>query len=679
MNRPPLPSRILIPVANPLTAEELVRIGAGLMDRKSGSMTVLGVVEVPEQTPLSEGATHARQARRLLQRVLDYAPEGVTIHPIVRVGRRAAEGVIEAATELDSDLIVFGWGGKPAGPRPDHQVAVFSPTIDEVVRDAPCDIAVIKQGGGGQMGRILVPVRGGPHAELALRFADSLARRSGGKLIALHVVPAGITASIRAQSERALISFIREHAEGRAEPLVIEAVNVRNAILREAENADVVVMGASAAPGAGEGEAYLFGALPETVATRSSKTVIVVKTREPIGEATFDQLARRAETLAAAERAATESRAVPLRVERWFGESNFHHREFGDLDRLVALKERAGLTVSLVLPALNEEETIGKIVAQVRRDLMARHPLVDELLVMDSDSSDRTREIAESEGARVAVHQQVLTRYGSYRGKGEALWKSLYETCGDIVVWGDSDVRNWHPRMVYGVIGPLIAEERIQYVKGYYRRPIVEDGVLKEGGGGRVTELVARPLINLFYPELSGLIQPLSGEYAGRRSLLETIPFFTSYAVEIGHLIDVADRVGLEGLGQVDLERRIHRNQGLEGLSQMSFVILQAVMKRLEERFRARLLSEAGSTMKLPRSGGGKLGLEVIELADHERPPMVRIPEYLERRRAAGATTAEGTTAEGAAGGGVAAGDGAPATRTGTAVDPDTETEVVSG
>ncbi len=203
-------------------------------------------------------------------------------------------------------------------------------------------------------------------------------------------------------------------------------------------------------------------------------------------------------------------------------------------------------------------------------------------------------------------------------------------------MWADTDVRNWHPRMVYGTLGPLLAEPRLQYVKGYYQRPIVEEGILKEGGGGRVTELVARPLINLFYPELSGFIQPLAGEYAGRRSLLETIPFFTGYAVEIGHLIDIAERVGIEGLGQVDLERRVHRNQELEGLSRMSFVILQAVMKRLEERRKARLFAELGSTMKLPRSGRGRLGLEVIELADHERPPMIRIPEYVERRSAAG-------------------------------------------
>jgi nucleotide-binding universal stress UspA family protein len=653
----PLPSRILIPVANPLTAEDLVRIGAALLERKSGSLTILGIVEVPEGVPLSEGATRARQARRLLQRVLDFAPEGVTVHTLVRVGRRAAEGVVESATELESDLVVFGWGGKTPVARPGEPAAVFSPTIDEVVRDAPCDIAVVKQAAAEPMKRILVPVRGGPHAELALRLAGALAHRTDGRVVALHVVPPGLTDIVRTQAERALSRFVREHAGAAVESSVVEAANVRNAILREVEGADAVVMGAAATSGADGSETYLFGALPEAIATRCAKTVIVVKTREAISEATFQRLEQWPESLAAAERAASEQRAIPARVERWFGESNFHHREFRDLDRLVLLKEKAGLTVSLVLPALNEAETIGPIVRRAREELMEQRPLIDELLVMDSDSSDATREIAAAEGARVAIHQQVLTRHGSYAGKGEALWKSLYETSGDIVAWADTDVRGWHSRMVYGIIGPLLAEERLQYVKGYYRRPIVEGGALKEGGGGRVTELVARPLINLFYPELSGMIQPLSGEYAGRRSLLETIPFFSGYAVEIGHLIDVVDRVGLEGLGQVDLERRVHRNQTLEGLSRMSFVIHQAVMRKLEQRHRARLLAELGTTMQLPRYGGGKLGLEVIELADHERPPMIQIPEYLERRREAGGVGSGAGVAAGGAG--VAAG-GAP-------------------
>jgi nucleotide-binding universal stress UspA family protein len=631
--RTPLPTRILIPVANPMTAEELIRLGAAMLDERSGELSALGIVEVPEGMPLSEGATRARHARRLLQRVLDYAPDGTTIHPIVRIGRHAAEGIIEASGEQESDLIIFGWGGKAAG-RDSNGPTVFSPTIDEVVRDSPCDIAVVKQRGSKEIRRVLVPVRGGPHAELAMHYADAIARHHGATVVVLHLVPPGITLAVRAQAERALAAFVKQHIQGRNEAILREAPNVRNAILREAEKADLVVMGASAQPGGAGNETYLFGSLPETIAARAKPSVVVVKTRERLERTTFEQLAARAETLVAADRAAEEGRAVPIRVERWFGEANFHHAEFSDLRRLVTLKEAQHLTISLVFPTLDEEETIGPIVRRAMREMVGRVPLLDEVLVIDSASTDRTREIAAAEGARVVQHPDLLPRYGSFRGKGEALWKSVFETSGDIIVWADTDVKNWHHRMVYGTLGPLLHEPRLQYVKGYYQRPIVESGVLKEGGGGRVTELVARPLINLFYPELSGMIQPLSGEYAGRRALLESIPFFTGYAVEIGHLIDVAERVGIEGLGQVDLERRIHRNQELEGLSRMSFVILQAVMKRLEERRKARLFAEMGSTMKLPRSGKGRLSLEVIELADQERPPMIRIPEYVERRRA---------------------------------------------
>ena len=636
--RSPLPVRILIPVANPGTAEELIRLGAAMLDPRSGEISALGIVEVPAGMPLSEGATRARHARRLLQKVLDYGPPGTTIHPIVRIGRHAAEGIIEASAEQEADLIIFGWGGKaPAGQNGRNGgPTVFSPTIDEVVRESPCDIAVVKQRGSGDIKRVLVPVRGGPHAELAIRFADAIATHHGATVVVLHLVPAGITMAVRAQAERALAAFMKQHLRGKGEAVLREAPNVRNAILREAKKADLVVMGASAVPGSDAADNYLFRALPEAIAARAKPSVVVVKTREAIGRTTFDTLAAKVESLAAADRAAEEARAIPARVERWFGESNFHHAEFADLRRLVQLKEKQGVTISLVLPTLDEEETIGPIVRKAMREMVGRVPLLDEVLVIDSASSDRTREIAEAEGARVVQHHDVLTRYGSFRGKGEALWKSLFETTGDIVVWADTDVKNWHHRMVYGTLGPLLHEPRLQYVKGYYQRPIVTDGVLKEGGGGRVTELVARPLINLFYPELSGLIQPLAGEYAGRRALLESIPFFTGYAVEIGHLIDAAERVGIEGLGQVDLERRVHRNQELEGLTKMSFVIIQAVMKRLEERRKARLFAEMGSTMKLPRSGKGRLSLEVIELADQERPPMIRIPEYLERRRAAG-------------------------------------------
>ena len=250
--RTPLPARILIPVANPMTAEELIRLGAAMLDERSGELSALGIVEVPEGMPLSEGATRARHARRLLQRVLDYAPDGTTIHPIVRIGRHAAEGIIEASAEQEADLIIFGWGGKIAPGRDGNGPTVFSPTIDEVVRDAPCDIAVVKQRGSKEIRRVLVPVRGGPHAELAMRFADAIARHHDATVVVLHLVPPGITLAVRAQAERALAAFVKQHLQGRSEAILREAPNVRNAILREAERADLVVMGASAQPGGGE-------------------------------------------------------------------------------------------------------------------------------------------------------------------------------------------------------------------------------------------------------------------------------------------------------------------------------------------------------------------------------------------------------------------------------------------
>ena len=353
--------------------------------------------------------------------------------------------------------------------------------------------------------------------------------------------------------------------------------------------------------------ASLFGALPEAIAQRAKPTVIVVKTREAIGRQTFEQLAQKAETLVAADRAAEESRARSR--PRWSAGSRRRTSTTASSRTSRASprsrRSRASRSAWCCRRSTRPRRS-GRSCGAPIREMQERFPLLDEILVIDSASTDDTREIAEAEGARVVQHPDVLARYGSFRGKGEALWKSLYETSGDIVVWADTDVRNWHHRMVYGTLGPLLVEPRLQYVKGYYQRPIVEGGVLKEGGGGRVTELVARPLINLFFPELSGLIQPLSGRV--RR------PARPARADPVLHGLRRGDRPpdrhrregrASSGLGQVDLERRVHRNQELEGLSRMSFVILQAVMKRLEERRRARLFAELGSTMKLPRSGRG--------------------------------------------------------------------------
>jgi glucosyl-3-phosphoglycerate synthase len=645
MPRRRTPYRILLPLANPRTARDLVRIGSGVSDGRPTEITALGIVEVPEGVSLSEGATQARTARRLLQRVLDFGDEeGVEIRTMVRIGRRAADGVIEAVGEETTDLVIFGWGGPPSAAAAAKAEAarggkatapVFSPTIDAVVRESPCDIAVVKQRGVDRVESILVPVRGGPHAELAMRLARDLGRRFGAQVAVLHVVPKGIGARAIQREQDALDAFVTEHGGGRrVKGLIREATSVRTAIIREAAQHDLVVMGASAQPSnAAPDGRYLFGTVADAVASKAKPTVIVVKTKQKLGIATFEELRSAEGTLAAADAYAEHSQALPTIVDRWFAENTFHASEFRDIGRLIELKEKQGLTVSVGLPALNEEKTIGLVIKRIKSALMDRAPLIDQLVVVDSDSEDRTVEIAEALGVPVYRHSAILPELGSHPGKGEALWKSLHVLDGDIVAWIDTDIRNIQPRFIFGLVGPLLREPRIQYVKGFYQRPIRQGDKLVSEGGGRVTELMARPLINLFFPELSGIIQPLSGEYAGRRSLLESVPFYTGYSVEIGLLIDILDSVGLSAVGQVDLERRIHRNQPLGNLSQMSYVILQGAIRKLEERHRIELLTEVGRGMKLINQDKDRFNLEVREIGDELRPPMKTVPAYQERRR----------------------------------------------
>jgi glucosyl-3-phosphoglycerate synthase len=651
------PFKILLPLANPRTARDLVRIGSGIANGRATQITALGIVEVPEGVSLSEGATQARTARRLLQRVLDFGDEeGVEIRTMVRIGRRASDGVIEAVGEEGTDLVIFGWGGPPtasqaaraaeaaararrgSAPRTrEEDQPVFSATIDAVVRESPCDIAVVKQRGVEHVESILVPVRGGPHAELAMRLARDFAKRFSAKIVVLHVVPKGLGDRALEHEQEALNRFVKEHGGRGASGLLREATSVRQAIVREASHHGLVVMGASAHPSNATPDGrFLFGTVADAVASRAKSTVVVVKTKQKLGIATFEELREAAGTLAAADAYVERSRSLPTIVDKWFAENTFHASEFKDVRKLVELKEKAGLTVSLGLPTLNEEATIGLVIKRVKGALMDRVPLIDQLVVIDSDSTDRTVEIAEELGVRVERHSQILPEVGTHVGKGEALWKSLHVLDGDIVAWIDTDIRNIQPRFVYGLLGPLLREPRIQYVKGFYQRPIQQGSKLVPEGGGRVTELMARPLINLFFPELSGMIQPLSGEYAGRRALLESLPFFTGYAVEIGLLVDILEAAGLPAVGQVDLERRIHRNQPLPNLSQMAYVILQGAIRKLEERHRIELLSEVGRGMKVINQDQVHFALEVLEIGDEMRPPINLVPAYVERRRSLG-------------------------------------------
>ncbi|MFB7306744.1 glucosyl-3-phosphoglycerate synthase [Streptomyces sp. NPDC056192] len=312
-------------------------------------------------------------------------------------------------------------------------------------------------------------------------------------------------------------------------------------------------------------------------------------------------------------------------VERWLTRRSWSAAD-RPLDRLVAARARDPLrgSVSVVLPALNEEATVGAIAETIRVELMEKVQLVDELLVIDSGSTDATSEVARKAGARVVHRDDILPRIPALPGKGEVLWRSLLVTGGDIVCFIDADLKDFSADFVSGIIGPLLTDPEVQFVKAMYDRPLGDTA----GQGGRVTELVARPLLNLHWPQLAGFVQPLGGEYAVRRSLLERLPFPVGYGVELGLLVDALHTVGLDALAQVDVGVRKHRHQDGQALGRMAAAIYRTAQLRLSRGHLVRpslTQFERGETGFVPRTHA---------VDTEERPPMHEIREYVSRRAA---------------------------------------------
>jgi glucosyl-3-phosphoglycerate synthase len=317
---------------------------------------------------------------------------------------------------------------------------------------------------------------------------------------------------------------------------------------------------------------------------------------------------------------------------KWLETNTFHYSEFSDIHRLVEEKHKKNLKISLCLPTLNEEKTIAKEIIVMRSELMTRYPLVDELIVIDSGSTDSTVEIAASFGAEVYIANEILPHLDQFKGKGENLWKALYITRGDIIIYIDADIKNIHHRFAYGLIGPLLVYDHIKYAKAFYDRPIaIGKNKIRPTGGGRVTELVIRPLFSLFFPELTQLIQPLSGEYAGYREVFEKIPFPIGYGIETSMILDIYQKWGLDVMAQVDLDRRIHRNQDTKALGRMSFAILKTFINRQKKLglidFKGALYDEIIQYNLVDN----EFQAETLQIKGLERPPMITIPEYREK------------------------------------------------
>ncbi len=589
--------KVIVPVIHGVDAKAAVN--AALLITDKSNIDLVGIVGIAEGESLSGAALPARHVRKVLRGLAT----ACDLHAMqrIRVSHKPWEEAVKVVQEESADLLIMEAA----------HLALLDANEAQALRHPPCDIVIAGGNVPQHAVNVLVSLRGGPYAELSLRLGLSISRTSGGVITALHISPM-VTSHLGDPAFKGVDKVLRNLPKVKRK--LIRTDDPREAILAAADESDLLVMGA---PAWRKGEPLSLGPVAESLIHSGSHGVLVVKSRRPLPSNMESEVAGQ--------------NAISILVDKWFAENTYHAGEFAGLDQLLEAKDRQKLTVSLALPALNEEETVGKVIRTIKETLMKRAPLLDEIVLVDSDSSDRTREIAAGLDVPVHIHQQVLPDMGARAGKGEALWKSLLLTCGDIVVWIDTDIANIHPRFVYGLLGPLILHPEIQFVKGFYRRPLKVDNKLQAGGGGRVTELTARPLLNLFFPELSGIIQPLSGEYGGRRTALEQMPFSSGYGVEIGLLIDVFEKFGLSAIAQVDLQERIHHNQPLESLSKMSFAIIQTVVRRIEKRYSTKLLEDVNKTMKLIEYGQQRLLLDVVEIAEQERPPMMDVPEYRAR------------------------------------------------
>ena len=558
---------------------------------------LIGLVPVPEVESLSSAALPARHLR--VQLLADAQEYQLKNKPKVLVTDQPWQELGQCIVDIAPDLLVLEWS---------NLLDVLSVSPIEALHQIPCNVALVRGPLIDKPRQVMVSLRGGPNAELSLRIGLAIQSVSHAHLTSVHISPTKPNHLEDAAYKG--LSEVLSHLP-KIERYEIRTDDPASAILELSPGYDLVILGARVKDALQEAT---IGPVTEKIIKNCETSMVIVKTARPVPENMFSEV--------------VGHKAISVLVDKWFAENTYHANEFTDLKYLVRLKEEQNLSISLALPALNEEETIGKVIETIQSALIKDFPLLDEIVLVDSDSTDKTREIAREYGIPVFVHQRILPQHGARAGKGEALWKSLYVTKGDIILWIDTDIVNIHPRFVYGLIGPLLVDPSIQYVKGFYRRPLRVGDKVQAGGGGRVTELTARPLINLFYPQLSGVIQPLSGEYGGRRSTLEQLPFFSGYGVEIGLLIDVVEKFGLQSIAQVDLKERIHHNQPLEALSKMSFEIIQAVTRKLERRYERNLLEEVNQSMKFVHYASGRFYLDVEEIAELERPPIIEIPEY---------------------------------------------------
>lgn len=592
--------RFLIPMLYQQKNKNIIQIAK--MFSRIDAVQILGIVTLPAGQDLSEGINDVRLLREYLAEKV--GKNETHIYSEVQV-THDTWGLIKETVQKTLPKVhtlILEWP---------HQTEEMQVDIKQVLENQFCNIALARGQFSRPYGSILIPIRGGPRSIEALRMSLKLSEFFKAQ-ITVERIFASEEESKKIDDDFLAIQRVLDEIPGIKQKKTI-ADNVSQAILTSTCENDIVLLGAGTPD---DNTPTIFGTITSKVLDGCQADVIAIKTKDRVEPHT----------------PRFTSQAISVLVDKWFAENTFDADEFANIEQLVERKQAQGLDISLALPALNEEETVGNVIQVAKTEFMEKYPLIDEMILVDSGSTDRTREIARDLGIPVYLNQEVLSDYGFRNGKGEVLWKSLYLTNGDIIFWVDTDIHNFNPKFIYGILGPLIMDERIKFVKGFYKRPIMgKDGIVHPGGGGRVTELTARPMLNLFFPQLSGIIQPLSGEYGGKREALEKLTFTSGYGVETSLLIDMLNLFKLRSIGQTNLDVRVHRNQPLQNLSKMSFAIIQTVLSKLEKRYGVKFIQDINKTMNIIQYDEAQFFLDVHEIIEQERPPMAEVKEYRQK------------------------------------------------
>ncbi|MDO8753852.1 MAG: universal stress protein, partial [Anaerolineales bacterium] len=390
---------------------------------------LVGVVVVPPDQSLSVGAVAARVLRKQLRHL--GKDERITSKSQIIVSHQPWMELAKFLQDENPDLLCLEW---------DSHFQALGVTTNDVLTRPPCDVALVRGKISSKPKQVLVPVRGGPHAELALRVGLGLHPKG---VTALHLRKTDDPEAGSDAPFKGLERVLKQMPEVQKQFAVTD--DAAQLILDNAKQADVIILGTTSQPVTSSAS---LGTFADRILNEAPGVVIAVKSGRPLPQINYDESAG--------------VQAISILVDKWFAENTYHADEFSQLNELMELKRQQGVTISLALPALDEQETLGKLINIMKKELIRKVPLLDEIVLIDSNSTDRTRQIAKKAGVPVYIHQHLLERLGARRGKGEALWKSLLVTRGDIIVWVDTDIVNIHPRFVYGIIGPLLLNPQVQ-------------------------------------------------------------------------------------------------------------------------------------------------------------------------------------------------------------------------